>query len=354
LLPVTNQLVQNALRPGSFFRQHAQEKQLGTSVPHSGGSRRSHCPQRLPKVHLHEDRGLARSEADPSEETPPQSGSGEGLLDFEAMEARAGTCHIYLAESSVSLQVRGLAKQLDMSVEEVQRWVELRGAQDKPSVLTRFCESLWRGCYYGGAWTAAVTIVWDKPWFWDLDQCWTNWDQRGTSDVWWYVMCSWTFYWSELVVLHLNAKKKDFYPTLIHHVTSIILLYFAWNSNLSRIFMVGFVLIDCSDIPLEVSKMTLYLGHDKVSRVAYFTFVFVWIVTRLGYLPFWAVKSYVQDAPRILPFLRDYSFYYIIMILIFVLLILNCIWTFFVLKVARDILFTEKPFRDSRSDSSDN
>jgi hypothetical protein len=130
----------------------------------------------------------------------------------------------------------------------------------------------------------------------------TNWDQRGTSDV------SWTFYWSELVVLHLNAKKKDFYPTLIHHVTSIILLYFAWNSNLSRIFMVGFVLIDCSDIPLEVftfqfsgfhknltgvlqvSKMTLYLGHDKVSRVAYFTFVFVWIVTRLGYLPFWAVK----------------------------------------------------------------
>jgi hypothetical protein len=136
----------------------------------------------------------------------------------------------------------------------------------------------------------------------------TNWDQRGTSDVWWYVMCSWTFYWSELVVLHLNAKKKDFYPTLIHHVTSIILLYFAWNSNLSRIFMVGFVLIDCSDIPLEVftfqfsgfhknltgvlqvSKMTLYLGHDKVSRVAYFTFVFVWIVTRLGYLPFWAVK----------------------------------------------------------------
>jgi hypothetical protein len=251
-------------------------------------------------------------------------------------------------------RVRGLAKQLDMSVEEVQRWVELRGAQDKPSVLTRFCESLWRGCYYGGAWTAAVTIVWDKPWFWDLDQCWTNWDQRGTSDVWWYVMCSWTFYWSELVVLHLNAKKKDFYPTLIHHVTSIILLYFAWNSNLSRIFMVGFVLIDCSDIPLEVSKMTLYLGHDKVSRVAYFTFVFVWIVTRLGYLPFWAVKSYVQDAPRILPFLRDYSFYYIIMILIFALLILNCIWTFFVLKVARDILFTEKPFRDSRSDSSDN
>jgi hypothetical protein len=52
LLPVTNQLVQNALRPGSFFRQHAQEKQLGTSVPHSGGSRRSHCPQRLPKVSL--------------------------------------------------------------------------------------------------------------------------------------------------------------------------------------------------------------------------------------------------------------------------------------------------------------
>jgi predicted permease len=64
--------------------------------------------------------------------------------------------------------------------------------------------------------------------------------------------------------------------------------------------------------------------------------------------------SYAKDAPRILPFLRDYSVYYIILTLIFILLILNCIWTFFILKMARDILFTDKPYRDSRSDSDDN
>jgi hypothetical protein len=97
-----------------------------------------------------------------------------------------------------------------------------------------------------------------------------------------------------------------------------------------------------------------YLGYNRMSFMTFFTFLFVWIVSRLGYLPLWIVKSYVKDAPRISPFLRDSSIYYIIMTVIFILLILKCIWTVVILKNARDILFTDKPYRDSRSDSDDN
>jgi hypothetical protein len=308
------------------------------------------------KIHFYEGRTPTRSEADRSEESPPPCSPGEGLLDFEKMEARSGTFPNFSSSNlSVLLQIRGLAKQLDVSEEEVESWLKLRSAQDTPSVLTKFSESFWRCCYYTSAWTAAVLIVWDKPWFWDLDQCWTEFlDQAVTRDVWWHLMITLSFYLSELMGLCLDVKRKDFWPMFIHHVTSIVLFAFVWKSNLHRLNMVGLVLFDCCDILLELSKIMIYLGHNRMCFVTFFTFLFVWVVSRLVYFPFWIVKSYAKDAPRILPFLRDYSIYYIIMTLIFILLILNCIWTFFILKIARNMLFTDKPYRDSRSDSDDN
>ncbi|KAH0812353.1 hypothetical protein GEV33_010437 [Tenebrio molitor] len=185
-------------------------------------------------------------------------------------------------------RVRGFAKQLDVSEEEVESWLKLRSAQDRPSVLTKFCESFWRYCYYTSAWTVAVFIVWDKPWFWDLDQCWINFrDQTVTRDVWWFIMISLSFYLSELMGMYFDVKRKDFWPMFIHHVATVVLLFFAWKCHLFRIFMVALVLLDCSDVLLELSKIMIYLGHDKTSFVTFFTFVLVWIVTRLGYFPFW-------------------------------------------------------------------
>ncbi|CAH1383461.1 unnamed protein product [Tenebrio molitor] len=252
-------------------------------------------------------------------------------------------------------RVRGLAKQLDVSEEEIESWLKLRSAQDRPSVLTKFCESSWRCCYYGSAWTGAVLIVWDKPWFWDLDQCWSDFvDQTVTRDVWWHIMISLAFYLSELMSLYFDVKRKDFWPMFIHHVATVVLLFLGWKCHLFRIFIAALVLLDCTDILLELTKIMIYLRHNRMYFITFFTFLFVWIVARLVYFPFWVVKSYAKDAPRILPFLRDYSVYYIILTLILILLILNCIWTFFILKMARDILFTDKPYRDSRSDSDDN
>lgn len=37
-------------------------------------------------------------------------------------------------------QIVGLSKQLDMSERQIERWLRLRKAQDKPTVLTKFCE----------------------------------------------------------------------------------------------------------------------------------------------------------------------------------------------------------------------
>ncbi|XP_068900499.1 ceramide synthase 5-like [Tenebrio molitor] len=151
-------------------------------------------------------------------------------------------------------RVRGLAKQLDVSEKEVESWLELRNAQDRPSVLIKFSGSFWACCYYTLAWTAAALIVWDKPWFWNVKQCWMNIpDQTVTRDVWWHLMITLSFYMSELMGLFFDVKRKDFWSMFIHHVVSIVLFFFAWKSNLYRMFMVALVLLDCSEILLEVS-----------------------------------------------------------------------------------------------------
>ncbi|KAH0821138.1 hypothetical protein GEV33_001653 [Tenebrio molitor] len=200
---------------------------------------------------------------------------GEGQVEGDQIEVKKAPHNAALEKTySVSKKwkldrVRGLAKQLDVSAEEVESWLKLRSAQDRPSVLTKFCESFWRCCYYTLACTAEVLILWNKPWFWDLDQCWTNFrDQTIARDVWWHIMISMSFYLSELMGLYFDVKRKDFWPMFTHHVISILLLFFAWKCNFNRITMAGIFLLDCNDILLESCQL-LEHENQKPQLLAY-------------------------------------------------------------------------------------
>lgn len=72
----------------------------------------------------------------------------------------------------VPFQLQGLAKQVDMSERQVERWLRLRRGQDKPSTLTKFCENSWRCLYYTFSFIYGVIVLWDKPWLWEINQCW--------------------------------------------------------------------------------------------------------------------------------------------------------------------------------------
>lgn len=77
-----------------------------------------------------------------------------------------------IALNACLLQIQGLAKQLDISERQVERWLRLRKGQNKPSTLVKFCENSWRCLYYFCSFTSGVIILWDKPWLWDINRCW--------------------------------------------------------------------------------------------------------------------------------------------------------------------------------------
>ena len=69
-------------------------------------------------------------------------------------------------------QIQGLAKQLDWTERQVERWIRMRRMQDRPSTLVKFMECGWRFTYYLFAFCYGLWALWDKPWLWDINECW--------------------------------------------------------------------------------------------------------------------------------------------------------------------------------------
>ncbi|XP_067638271.1 ceramide synthase 6 isoform X2 [Eurosta solidaginis] len=182
--------------------------------------------------------------------------------------------------------VSSLRKQTDMSERQIQRWWRLRRATDKPTTLVKFCENTWRCIYYTYSFIFGVIVLWDKPWFWDIKQCWYSYPQQSVSnDIWWYYMISMSFYWSLTVTQFIDVKRKDFWQMFVHHMVTLLLMSLSWVCNLHRVGSLVLVVHDCADIFLEAAKLTKYAKYQKLCDFIFAIFTVVWIATRLGFYP---------------------------------------------------------------------
>ncbi|KAK9754229.1 TLC domain [Popillia japonica] len=228
--------------------------------------------------------------------------------------------------------IQGLAKQLDWSERQVERWLRLRRSQEKPTTLVKFTENAWRCLYYIFSFCYGLIILWDKPWLWNINECWNGYPfQSITNDSWWYYMFSLSFYWSLCVSQFFDNKRKDFWQMFVHHIATIILMSFSWVCNLVRIGTLVLVTHDCADIFLEAAKMAKYAGYQRICDAIFAFFTVLWIVTRLGVFPFWIIHNTTIVTPTLLPV---FPAYYIFNGLLLLLLSLHIVWTYLILKIA--------------------
>lgn len=257
----------------------------------------------------------------------------------------------YLSKKTNHKQISGLAHQLDWSERQVERWLRLRRSQDKPSTLTKFCETSWRCFYYVYSFLYGLVVLWDKPWLWDIKYCYYNYPYHPvTSDIWWYYMISMSFYWALSFSQFFDVKRKDFWQMFIHHIATISLMCFSWVGNLTRIGSLVLLCHDCADILLEMAKMAKYANYQKLCDYIFVIFTILWIVTRIGVYPFWIIYSTSIEAPKIVPM---FPAYYIFNTLLLLLLILHFIWTYLILKIAYNSFNAGQMEGDIRSSSSD-
>ncbi|XP_072934202.1 ceramide synthase 6-like [Epargyreus clarus] len=249
------------------------------------------------------------------------------------------------------IELYAIAKQLDMSERQVERWWRLRRLQDKPSTLVKFCENAWKFTFYVCNFTFGLYILWDKSWLWNIDHCYIGYPHQGlTTDVWWYYMISSAFYWSLTLSQFWDVRRKDFWQMFVHHIATIALLSFSWVCNLHRIGTLVLLLHDCADIFVESVKAAKYSGYQKLCDFLFLLLIVIWIGTRVGIFPFYIIWSTSIRAPMLLPM---FPAYYIFNSLLCLLLLLHVVWTVLILQIAYKAIRAGQMDGDIRSSSSD-
>uniref|UniRef100_A0A8B9M1M0 Ceramide synthase 5 n=1 Tax=Accipiter nisus TaxID=211598 RepID=A0A8B9M1M0_9AVES len=188
-----------------------------------------------------------------------------------------------ITKSPDGKRLEGLSKQLDWDVRKIQRWFRHRRNQDKPTTLTKFCESMWRFTFYLSIFFYGIRFLWTAPWFWDTRQCWYNYPfQPLTSRLYYYYILELAFYWSLMFSQFTDIKRKDFLIMFVHHLATIGLITFSYMNNMVRVGTLVLCLHDASDFLLEAAKLANYAKYQRLCDAFFMLFGVVFIVTRLG------------------------------------------------------------------------
>lgn len=243
--------------------------------------------------------------------------------------------------------IEALCKKCGCTARQVERWFRRRRNQDRPSLLKKFREASWRFTFYIIAFIAGMSVVVDKPWFYDLRKVWEGYPiQTLLPSQYWLYMMEQAFYLSLLFSIAWDVKRKDFKEQVIHHVATIILITFSWYTNYIRAGTLVMAVHDASDYLLELAKIFNYAGWKNACNNLFVVFSVIFMITRLIIFPFWILRCTIIYPLDIYPPFFGYYFFNSMMI---VLQCLHIFWAYFILQMAHRFV-TGKVMKDERSD----
>ncbi|XP_007421910.1 ceramide synthase 6, partial [Python bivittatus] len=244
-------------------------------------------------------------------------------------------------------RLEGLSKQLDWDVRSIQRWFRQRRNQEKPSTLRKFCESLWRFTFYLYIFTYGFRLLKTSPWLWNTKQCWAGYPyQPLMPEVHYYYILELSFYWSIMFSQFIDIKRKDFSIMFTHHIVTVILITISYVVNFTRVGCLTLCLHDVVDIVLEAAKMANYCKFQKLCDFLFLMFAIIFIITRLGIYPLWIINTVFFELPELVGGFPALS---IFVILLSVLQVLHCFWSYLIIKAAYKAILKGKA-KDDRSD----
>uniref|UniRef100_A0A914DLZ3 TLC domain-containing protein n=1 Tax=Acrobeloides nanus TaxID=290746 RepID=A0A914DLZ3_9BILA len=204
-------------------------------------------------------------------------------------------------------------------------------------------------------------VLHDKPWLYDVKQCWISYPTHTVDNsIWWYYMSETGFYYALLFASVFDVRRSDFWELVLHHIITIGLLSASWTINFVRVGTLILLSHDVADIALEFGKLVKYTKrYHGLTNIIFVLFLLSWFVTRLGYFPFVLLWSAFTDAPRLIqPDYKIWSFQIphvprIIIILLLLLLFLHIFWTVLILRIVVRTVQSGEECSDVRSDSEE-
>ncbi|GAA6064339.1 hypothetical protein JCM10212_002315 [Sporobolomyces blumeae] len=175
----------------------------------------------------------------------------------------------------------------------------------------------------------------------------------------WYYLVQTAFWIQQIIVLNLEARRKDYAQMFAHHIITVLLVSFSYVLNWTRIGNTILCIMDLSDIFLPLAKLFKYAGAQKCSDATFALFLVSWIVTRhyMFGIVLWSVCTepqtvleYGWNSSAGYFFSRNVQISFAL--LLGALQILICIWLSMILRVLWN-MFRGGSAEDTRSDDED-
>lgn len=147
--------------------------------------------------------------------------------------------------------------------------------------VMRFAEQGWCVVFYVASWSLGLHIARNSPYWLNSAGFWTGHphvDLEGVVKFYYLTQCAYWFHM--LIVINVEARRKDHWQMFSHHIITILLLVGSYRSHFTRVGNAILCLMDPSDILLSLAKCLRYMGMQTLCDVAFGVFMLSWIVTR--------------------------------------------------------------------------
>ncbi|KAI1759383.1 longevity-assurance protein [Hypoxylon sp. FL1150] len=176
------------------------------------------------------------------------------------------------------------------------RWGVAKGKN-----VTRFSEQGWMLMYNTVFWSMGMYIYFSSPYFLNLEELWTNWPQREMDGlVKFYTLAQGSYWTQQLIVVNIEARRHDYSQMIVHHFTTISLIFSAYAYHQMPVTNLILVLMDAIELLFPLAKCLKCLGFTTICDIVFDLFAVTWFATRhVFYLMI--CKSIYFDTPRLMP-----------------------------------------------------
>ncbi|KAF2155775.1 longevity assurance proteins LAG1/LAC1 [Myriangium duriaei CBS 260.36] len=179
-------------------------------------------------------------------------------------------------------------------------WARSLGIHKKKATI-RFAEQAWLIVFYSVFWTVGIYLYATSSYAGNLSAMWVNFPTSSMTGLFkWYYLGQFAFWLQQIVVVHIEEKRKDHWQMFTHHIITCLLILMSYGLYQTKVGHVILITMDVVDLVLPAAKMLKYAGYQTACDFAFGVFILTWFVARhVFYLMIcWSVHS---DVPVYIP-----------------------------------------------------
>lgn len=147
----------------------------------------------------------------------------------------------------------------------------------------RFAEQSWAAVYYGFSFIFGFCLYYHSPYWSNIENIFVGWPHSRLAPwfkIYYLVMIA--FWLQQLLVLNIEAERKDHYQMFCHHIVTCLLVIGSYYYYFTRIGNLIACIMDSVDILLSTAKILKYLRYSNACDAMFGLFTLAWIVLRHG------------------------------------------------------------------------